>query len=273
MKQLFRSSKELTLLIIVLFAHLVLLSTQATRAQTTPLLRTWAMDVASPMLKVLVGSLTSVSRIWHGYINLRETREENLLLKTKMAEYQRTLICYEEKIKELGRLQVLGELEANLEVPAVRAKIIGGDSSQWYNSRIIDQGLDAGVTKDCAVISPEGVVGRVVHASKKSAVVQLITDADSGVGVLLENSRAQGVLKGGGKKEASIDYIGTNEKVVAGERVLTSGLDQIYPKGLLVGYVISAVPTKQIFQNVEITVAANIQKLEEVLVLKRERQS
>ena len=273
MKQLFRSSKELILLIIVLFAHLVLLSTQATRAQTTPLFRSWAMDVASPMLKSFVGSLTSMSRFWYGYIDLRKTREENLMLKVKMAEYQRALISYEEKIKELGRLQVLAELESNLEVPAVRARIIGGDSSQWYNSRIIDQGLDAGVTKDCAVISTDGVIGRVVHASKKSAVVQLVTDADSGVGVLLENSRAQGVLKGGGKREASIDYIGTSEKVVAGEKVLTSGLDQIYPKGLLVGYVISAAPTKQIFQNIEITIAANIQKLEEVLVLRKEPQS
>jgi len=273
MKQLFRSSKELTLLIIVLFGHLVLLSTQATKTQTTPLFRSWAMDVASPMLKGLVGSLTSVSKIWHGYIDLRETREENLLLRNKIAEYQRSLISCEENIKELARLQVLDELKANLEVRAVRARIIGGDSSQWYNSRIIDQGLDVGVTKDCAVISADGVVGRVVHASKKSAVVQLITDSDSGVGVLLENSRAQGVLRGGGKREASIDYIGATEKVVAGEKVLTSGLDQIYPKGLLIGYVISVVPTKQIFQNIEITIATNIQKLEEVLVLKKEPQS
>src|SRR5439155_7487633 len=126
---------------------------------------------------------------------------------------------------------------------------------------------------DCAIINADGVVGRVVHVSKKSAVVQLITDADSGVGVFLESSRAQGVLKGGGKREASLDYIGASEKVVVGEKVLTSGLDQIYPKGLLVGYVISAAPTKQIFQNIEVAIAANIQKLEEVLVLRKETQS
>src|SRR5438876_6729486 len=121
MKQL--SSKELILLIIALFGHFVLISTQATRVQTTPLLRSWAMDVASPMLKGLVGSLTSVSKIWHGYIDLRETREENLLLRNKIAEYQRSLISCEENIKELARLQVLDELKANLEVRAVRARI------------------------------------------------------------------------------------------------------------------------------------------------------
>src|SRR5438093_13569677 len=128
----------------------------------------------------------------------------------------------------------------------------------------MDRGCEVVLTKDFAVISADGVVGKVVHASKKSAVVQLITDADSRVGVLLETSRAQGVLKGGGKREASIDYIGTNEKVVAGEKVLTSGLDQIYLKGLLVGYVVSAVPPTQILETVAITTSAYIQKLDEV---------
>jgi rod shape-determining protein MreC len=182
------------------------------------------------------------------------------------------LIQNEERIRQLVRLQTLNELESNLNMPAVKARIIGGDASQWYSSRIIDQGLEAGITKDSAVICPEGVIGRVVHTSRRSAVVQLITDLDSGVGVLLENSRAQGVLRGEGKKAASVEYIDTNAKVVVGEKVLTSGLDQIYPKGLLVGYV-TTVGKRQIFQDIDITISADVQKLEEVLVLKKEPQS
>jgi rod shape-determining protein MreC len=272
MKQLFRSSRELVLLVVALFGHLILLSTQVTRAQTTPLLRSWTMEVAAPMLKSLVGSLTIFSDLWYGYLDLRNAREENHHLKDQIAQYQRALIQYEEKIKELDRLQTLDQLEAGLEMPAIKARVIGGDSNQWYNSRIIDQGSDAGITKDSAVICPEGVVGRVVHTSRKSAVVQLITDSDSGVGVVLENSRAQGVLRGEGKKTGPIEYIETNAKVLMGEKVLTSGLDQIYPKGLLVGYVTS-VGKKQIFQGVDMTISADVQKLEEVLVLKREPQS
>ncbi|MFN8009732.1 MAG: rod shape-determining protein MreC, partial [Terriglobia bacterium] len=98
----------------------------------------------------------------------------------------------------------------------------------------------------------------------------LITDFDSGVGVLLENSRAQGVLKGEGNRRAYVEYIDSNEKVVVGEKVLTSGLDQIYPKGLLVGYVLGVTPSKQIFQKVDISISANVLKLEEVLILKKE---
>jgi len=227
------------------------------------------MDVAAPMLESFVGSFTVLSRIWHGYIDLRQTREENLRLKEEIARYQQAVVQYEEKIKRLDRLQTLDELDTTLNMPAVKARIIGGDSNQWYSSRIVDKGVEAGIGRDSAVLCPEGVVGRVVHASRKTAVVQLITDADSGVGVLLENSRAQGVLRGEGRKAASIDYIETNAKVLVGERVLTSGLDQIYPKGLLVGYV-TAVGKRQIFQQVDLTISVDVQKLEEVLVLKKE---
>ena len=220
MKQLFRSTREVILLIVALFAHLVLLSTQVTRAQTTPLLRSWTMEVAAPMLKGFVGSFTGLSRIWYDYIDLREARQENLRLKKEIASYQQAVVQYEEQIRQLNRLQTLDELDATLNMPAIKARIIGGDANQWYSSRIIDRGAEAGIGRDSAVICPDGVVGRVVHASKRSAVVQLVTDADSGVGVLLENSRAQGVLRGEGKKQASIDYIETNAKVLVGERVL-----------------------------------------------------
>lgn len=273
MKQFFKSRIEWILLIAVLLAHLVMLSTGMRHAQETPLLRAWALEVAAPLLKRMVGSVTSVSRIWHGYVDLRETYEENRALKSQIEGYRRAITAYEEKIKELGRLQVLAELEANLTLPSVRARVIGGDPTQWYNSRILDKGLDAGITRDCAAINADGVVGRIVQVSRKSSVLQLITDFDSGVGVLLENSRAQGVLKGGGRRDASVEYVSSSEKVIVGEKVLTSGLDQIYPKGLLVGYVVATSPAKQIFQKIDVSISADVLKLEEVLVLKRESRS
>jgi rod shape-determining protein MreC len=273
MKQVFRSRIEWILLITVLVAHLVMLSTRLNQAKETPLLRAWSMEVAAPLLKRAVGSVSFISSLWHGYVDLRRTTEENQALKRQVEEYRRAIVAYEEKIKETGRLQVLSELESNLALPSVRAKVIGGDPIQWYKSRILDQGLDAGITRDCAAISADGVVGRVVQVSRKTSVLQLITDYDSGVGVLLENSRAQGVLKGEGRGEAFIEYVGSSEKVVVGERVLTSGLDQIYPKGLLVGYVVGSSPAKQIFQKIDVAISANVLKLEEVLVLKKESQS
>jgi rod shape-determining protein MreC len=273
MKQFFKTRAEWVLLVVVLFAHLVMLSTGVRELKETPLLRAWSMEVAAPLLKRFVGSVTSVSNIWNGYIALRRASEENYALRRQLEEYRQTIVAYEERIKEIGRLQILNELESNLALPSVRARVIGGDPTHWYKSRILDQGHNAGITRDCAAITPDGIVGRIVQVSPKSSVLQLITDFDSGVGVLLENSRAQGVLKGEGRGDAFIEYVGSSEKVVVGERVLTSGLDQIYPKGLLVGYVVASSSTKQIFQRVDVAISANVLKLEEVLVLKKESRS
>jgi len=270
MKQFFKSRLEWILLVIVLLAHLIALSAGMRRLKETPLLRAWSMEVAAPFLTRVVGSISTVSDIWYGYINLRHVRQENQDLKHRVEQYQQEVIGYQEKIKELSRLQVFDALEVSLAFPSVRAKVIGGEPTQWYKSRILDKGQEAGIVRDCAAISPEGVVGRIVQVSRRSSVLQLITDFDSGVGVLLENSRAQGVLKGEGQGSAIIEYVGSSEKIVRGEKVLTSGLDQIYPKGLLVGYVVSFSPTKQIFQKIDVSISANVLKLEEVLVLKKE---
>ncbi len=270
MKLLIKSRRESVLLVGALFAHLILLTVQSLKAPTTPFLRSWSLEVAVPLMKQMAGTLGVFPRVWREYIDLRQARQQNSQLQSQLAEYRQALIASEEKIKALDRLNLLATLEAELKIPAVKARVIGWDSNQWYSSRIIDKGSNAGLSKDCPVLSPDGVVGRVVHLSRNSAVVQLITDLDSGVGVLLENSRAQGVLKGGGQRVPYVDFISSSEKVVIREKVLTSGLDQIYPKGLLVGTVVSIVSSKQVFQRLEVAISANLQKLEEVLVLKKE---
>jgi len=101
-------------------------------------------------------------------------------------------------------------------------------------------------------------------------VVQLISDLDSGVGILLETSRATGVLRGTGQQTATIHYVPPSEEAAPGERVITSGLDRIYPKGLLVGNVLSATLLQTGLQQVKVAIAARMQKLEEVLILKKE---
>lgn len=258
---------------VALLGHLVLLTLQSLKAPTTPYVRSWSLEVAAPLMKQFANGLALIPRIWYGYVDLRNARKENHLLKDKVAEYRQALILSEEKLKAIDQLKLLSALDDELKVPSVTAKVIGWDANQWYSSRIIDKGTTSGISKDCAVISPEGVVGRVVHPSRNSAVVQLISDLDSGVGVLLEHSRAQGVMKGGGKRQSVVEFVSSSEKVTVGEMVLTSGLDQIYPKGLLVGYVTSTSPSKLVFQRISVSIAADLQKLEYVLVLKKEQQS
>ena len=272
MKLLIKSRREVVFLVGALFAHLVMLTVQSLRAPSTPFIRSWALDVAAPLMKRSVGGLSVFPRVWYGYLDLHNAQKENRELKNQVAEYRQAWILSEERIKALDQLKLLSALETELITPAIKAKVIGWDANHWYSSRIIDKGTSSEINKDSAVICPEGVVGRVIYPARASSVVQLITDLDSGVGVLLENSRSQGVMKGGGRQGPTIDFVSSSEKVTIGEKVLTSGLDQIYPKGLLVGYVTSVSPSRQVFQRLGVSVAANLQKLEYVLVLKKEQR-
>jgi rod shape-determining protein MreC len=267
MKQLFKSRSDLALLALLLFGHLILLATQSARVTTTPLLRSFILDSSAWILRASSGIVAKGSQWWQDYINLRGAREENRRLKEQIAGYEQQVALYREKLRESNRQHWLEELEQALQRPGAQARIIGADATQWYNSRILDRGSNAGIVRDCAVLSPEGVVGRIVHVSPHSSVMQLITDTESGVGVFLENSRAQGVLRGEGKLDGTLEYIRNGEQVAAGERVLTSGLDQVYPKGLLVGYVTQVLPTHSLYKQVKVGLSARIERLEDVLVI------
>ncbi len=270
MRQFFKSRTEAALLVAILFGHLALLSIQPPKPHSTPLLRVWAMESLLPLLRGAAGSISGLRDLWENYVQLRIDKEEYDRLKSQVDEYRRVLLTYEEEIKRINRLEVLDQVQAALNRPSVEAKVIGGDTRRGYSSRFVDKGSSSGISRDCAVINADGVVGRVVHVSSNGAVIQLISDLDGGVGILLETSRASGVLRGTGQQTATIHHVSLTEKTSPGERVITSGLDQIYPKGLLVGSVLSAAADKTGFQQIKVFIAAQMQKLEEVLILKKE---
>ena len=270
MKPVFQSRKETIIVIATLVAHLALLSTQIPKVSSTPLLRAWAMEIVLPLLRGAVGGISGLGGLWEDYVRLRYDKEEHERLKSRVEDYQRTVLVYQEEIRSLNRLEVLDRVKAALNRPCVSAKVIGGDDRMGYSSRVVDKGFSSGISWDCPVINADGVVGRVVQVSRHSALVQLISDPDSGVGILLETSRTTGVLRGTGQQSATIHYVSPTEKASPGERVITSGLDQIYPKGLLVGNVLSATAGVTGLQQVMVAIAARMKKLEEVLILKKE---
>jgi rod shape-determining protein MreC len=267
MKQIFRSRSDMILLGLAFFLHLLLLSVQAAKSPSIPLLRGLLMDFSSVFLRASDGTVQQMKNIWYNYVDLRQARQENHWLKARIGEYEKQLTLSREKLKESGRLTMLEELDKALNLSSVKARIIGADTSQWYGSRLLNRGKNAGVSLDCAVLSPEGILGRIVQVSSTASIMQLVTDVESGAGVILEGSRAQGALMGEGDNSASIDYIRSSETVKVGERVLTSGLDQIYPKGLLVGTVSQVTPTRQIYQSIRVIMAARPEHTEEVLIL------
>ncbi len=180
-----------------------------------------------------------------------------------------------EDATQAHRLQALLAFKEQYISKTVPAQVIGSSGSDLSRSIYIDKGSDEGIQPDMAVITASGIVGKVLHAYPSTSLVLLINDQSSGVGAILEKSRLQGVLRGTPNGEVQLERVMSDEEVPTGETVLTSGGDQIFPKGLTVGTVAKVERGKDLFLNVKVKPAANLSRLEEVLVVlqKQERQA
>ena len=169
--------------------------------------------------------------------------------------------------KRLGRLAPLQERRST----AVAANVFARDSSSWFKTVLVDKGERDGVSRDMAVAVADGLVGRIIEVFPNAAKVLLITDPNSGVDVIVQRTRAQGIMEGRVEEFCILKYVRKTDDVQVGDRVITSGLGGIFPKGLLTGTV-TKVERKRlgIFQTVEVAPTADLSRLEEVLILSEE---
>ena len=169
------------------------------------------------------------------------------------------------------RLQQLLAFRSHLPSGSITASIIANTASSWFQTCLLDKGSADGVRKGMAVVTPLGVVGQVVSATNHSAKVLLVTDANSGVDVLVQRTRARGIVSGSLENVTIMKYVKRSEDIQEGDRLITSGLDGVFPKGLMVGTAVKV--RKQnlgLFQYVEIMPAVISSQTEEVLVVSGE---
>src|SRR5579863_4232319 len=279
MESVLSRHRNLIILLGVLFLQVLGLAMQVKRganeAQDTRLIRVWAVGVLSPFERGLVWIENSTGNIWHNYFYLRGVRAENRQLKQQIEQMRLEQVRLSEDAAQARRLQNLLAFKEQFVAKTVAAQVIGTSGSDSSRVVYIDKGEKAGIGPDMAVMTADGVVGKVLMVYPSVAQVLLISDQTSGVGVILGNSRLQGVLAGTVNGEVTLNGIMSDEQVPVGESVLTSGGDQIFPKGLPVGTVSKVGSGKDLFLNIRIKPAANLSKLEEVLVLveKQERQA
>jgi rod shape-determining protein MreC len=179
-----------------------------------------------------------------------------------------------EDAAQAHRLQSLLAFKEQVVMKTVPAQVIGSSGSDLSRSIYIDKGSNQGIATDMPVITAAGIVGKVLRTYPSTSLVLMINDQSSGVGVLLEKSRLQGVLRGTPDGELILERVMSDEQVTPGETVLSSGGDQIFPKGFPVGTVMKVSPGKELFLNIKVHAAADLSRLEEVLVMtdKQERQ-
>ncbi len=272
--------RNLIVLVGVLFAQILGLAVQVnvkrtTDSEPTRLIRVWAVGMVTPLEKGLVWVQTSSGNAWHDYFYLRGVRAENRDLKQQIERMSLERVRMSQDADQARRLQALLAFKEQFISQTMAAQVIGSSGSELSRSVYIDKGERDGIKPDMAVITADGIVGKVLHVYHSTSQVLLIDDQTSGVGALLDKTRLQGILRGTPSGEVTLEKVMSDETVPAGEQVLTSGGDGVFPKGLLVGRVTKVAPGSELFLNIRVRPAADLNRLEEVLVVTRidERQA
>jgi rod shape-determining protein MreC len=269
--------RNLIILVGVLFLQVLGLAMQVKRPDNdtkehTRLIRLWAAGALSPFERALVWVQSGTGNVWHNYFYLRGVRAENRDLKAQIEQMRLEQVRLNEDAAQARRLQTLLAFKEQFISKTVAAQVIGSSGSDLSRVVYIDKGENVGIQPDMAVITANGIVGKVLLASPSESQVLLISDQSSGVGAILEKTRLQGVLRGTSNGQIILERVMADEQVTPGETVLTSGGDQIFPKGLPVGTVMQVDNGKDLFLNIKIKPAASLSRLEEVLVLVEKQQ-
>lgn len=226
----------------------------------------------SQIIGLPLGLFASVDRglkdLWDSYVSLyriaeenRQLRQENQLLRGRYTELQ-------ERVAATQRLEGLLALKERTGYETVAARVIGRDASNWYQGVVLDKGESDGIKVEMGVMTPAGVVGRVVKTTPAASVVLLVTDPNNAVTGLIQRTRDEGIVEGTAQGRARMKYLPLLSTVQTGDSVVTSGLTGGFPRGLAIGTITSIQKAEgDLFQTAEIAPEVDVQKIEEVLVI------
>jgi rod shape-determining protein MreC len=253
-------------LLAVLVLQLLLVSFQITRSNKVRLIQVWAVTVFDPFERALHGAIDASTTAWRTYRGLWRAQQQNQELQIELVAARSKIQQLTEQAAEAERLRHLLEFKQRLPFRTVAAEVIAASPGESSKAIYIDKGSNAGLKTDLAVITPAGVVGKILAVFPYSSQVLLITDPASGAGCILQRTRAQGILKGGPANRCEIQYVSNEETVEVADTVITSGMDRIFPKGLPIGTVIKTRPG-DVYREIVVEPSAPLNRLETVLVV------
>ncbi len=260
--------KSLFLLASILILSFTLMTVSAKHDKLPLFPEFLALAVLEPIQSLTTDVLDFVSDGIDHYFGLVNTSKENEILKGEIAGLRKENNDLREEIKSFIRLNELQKFSKGKDYPVLPAKVIGHDATQWSKMIVLDKGTNDGVKESLAVISVSGVIGQVVQAGPNSSKVLLITDSRSAVDAIFQESRTRGVVVGNGSPSCDMKFVSLTAEVKEGDLAITSGLGGIYPKGLIVGRVLSAVKKQEsLFQTLTVTPGADLARLEEALIV------
>jgi rod shape-determining protein MreC len=250
----------------VVVGHILLISTQVATRRGVPVLEALTFGVFAEVQRTTTSGIGSARDVWQNYFALQQTRQENQQLRTEVAQL-RVGLQQERALAEQSRmLQKLLDMKMETPLKTTAAYVIAGAASPDFRTATIDKGTSDGLKPDMAVISPAGVVGRIILPTSRAAKIQLLIDRDAAAGAVTERGRAQGVVVGTGTS-LRFDHVPGTADIKIGDRVVTSGIEGIYPKGFEIGQIESIERRAGEFSAVIIRPTVEFSSIEAVLVV------
>jgi rod shape-determining protein MreC len=281
MESFFIRYRNLLVLLAILGAQIVGLAVQVRHSgdgrntidpqdgSSVRLIRMWANALVSPPERLIQYAKLGGASTWQNYLDLRHVREQNSDLHQTIDRLRLEQAALLEDARQGQRLQALLGFQQKYIYNTVAAQAIGSSGSDQSRVFYIDKGADYHLERDMAVITADGIVGKIRDVFPHTAQVLAINDQTSGAGVILQTTRIRGILRGNANGQPQIIGILADRRIQPGEAVLTAGGDQIFPRGLPVGVVEKVVrdPERDSFINVIIKSAAHLDQLDEVLII------
>ena len=269
----FKNYRTIIFVGVIFAAALILLSYSLKYDSSTSFVKKIVLEAAAPVQKILNASIEGVSNAWMRYIHLVGLEADNRILKNKIAVLQTELILYKEGYLEAQRLQKILSLQNDYHHSNITARVIGREQAALSKTFWINKGSAHGLKSGMPVIVPPGLIGRLTDVSWHSSKVLLLIDENSNVDALIQRTRVQGIVRGAGSRGCVVRYISKIQDVKEGDVIMTSGMSNIFPKGLLIGTV-SHVDHRDVglFLKIRVTPFVDFSTLEEVLILAADQQ-
>ena len=272
-----RQYKNALFLIAILLAQAIALAVQVRRpldaakpdGPSVRLIRMWAMTAVTPVERATHAIGSGAGHGWSDYIDLRHVRQQNKDLQQQLTRVRIEEAAISEDALEGRRLQAMLGFRESYVGSTVAAEVIGASGSEQTHMLTIDKGSRDGLRPDMAVITKDGVVGKLRDVFPATSEVLEINDPSSGAGVVLATTRIRAILRGTLGGRVQIGNLTADSRIQPGEQVLTSGGDQVYPRGLPVGVVesIAPDPDHQPYTAIRVRPAVDLDRVEEVLVI------
>ena len=277
MESFFSRFKNSIALIVILLAQAILLATQVRRpadplrpdGQHVRLVRLWAQAVMAPFEKIATGASHTLRTGWANYVDLRDVRQHNQELEHQLAQLRIERGALSQDVVEAQRLRSLLQFKQQYIASTLAAQVIGTSGSTQSRVVVLDKGERDGLRPDMAVMTPDGIVGKLRDVFPTTSQLLLIDDPGSGAGVVLDSTGIRAVVHGTHQGGIVIDNLTPDDRIQVGEKVVTSGGDQVFPRGLPVGTITSVrMDSKhQPYLLITLAPAANLHRLEEVLIV------